>query len=136
MNTLLSILLQSWHILLESSIFIIFGLLASGLLRVFLNPGACVSTHLGKGRISLGIQGLPAGHSHSSYAPAVFCRRLRRLKSRAPINGAVTSFLISTPESGVDSIAITYALMDPIMTVVRPVAAFFTAFMLPVLSKT
>ena len=42
--------------------------------------------------------------------------------------GAVTSFLISTPESGADSIAITYALLDPIMTVARPLAAFLTAF--------
>ena len=42
--------------------------------------------------------------------------------------GAVTSFLISTPESGVDSIAITYALLDPIMTVARPLVAFITAF--------
>ena len=40
--------------------------------------------------------------------------------------GAVASFLVSTPESGIDSIAITYALLDPIMTVVRPIAAFFT----------
>ncbi len=37
------------------------------------------------------------------------------------------AFLISTPESGVDSIAITYALLDPIMTIVRPIVAFFTA---------
>ena len=49
MNTLLNILLHSWSILLESSIFILFGLLASGLLRVFLSPGM-VSAHLGKGR--------------------------------------------------------------------------------------
>ncbi len=42
--------------------------------------------------------------------------------------GAVTSFLISTPESGADSIAITYALLDPFMTVLRPLAAFLTAF--------
>lgn len=41
--------------------------------------------------------------------------------------GATTAFLISTPESGVDSIAITYALIDPIMTVVRPVAALVSA---------
>lgn len=41
--------------------------------------------------------------------------------------GATTAFLISTPESGVDSIAITYALLDPVMTVIRPVAAFCTA---------
>ena len=39
----------------------------------------------------------------------------------------MTSFLVSTPESGVDSISITYALLDPIMTIARPVAAFFTA---------
>jgi uncharacterized membrane protein YraQ (UPF0718 family) len=42
--------------------------------------------------------------------------------------GAVTSFLISTPESGADSIAITYALLDPIMTAARPLVAFITAF--------
>ncbi len=42
--------------------------------------------------------------------------------------GAVTSFLISTPESGADSIAVTYALLDPVMTVIRPAAAFLTAF--------
>jgi len=41
--------------------------------------------------------------------------------------GATTAFLISTPESGVDSIAITYALLDPIMTLVRPIAALVTA---------
>lgn len=35
--------------------------------------------------------------------------------------------MISTPESGVDSMAVTYALLDPIMTVARPVAAFFSA---------
>jgi uncharacterized membrane protein YraQ (UPF0718 family) len=49
------------------------------------------------------------------------------LKKQGANNGATTAFLISTPESGVDSIAITYALLDPIMTVARPVAAFFTA---------
>jgi uncharacterized protein len=38
------------------------------------------------------------------------------------------AFLISTPESGVDSIALSYSLLDPIMTIIRPVAAFITAF--------
>ncbi|MBW1999848.1 MAG: permease, partial [Deltaproteobacteria bacterium] len=40
---------------------------------------------------------------------------------------ATTAFLISTPESGVDSIALTYALLDPLMTIARPVTAFATA---------
>ena len=50
------------------------------------------------------------------------------LRKQGASNGATTAFLISTPESGVDSISITYALLDPIMTVARPVSAFFTAF--------
>lgn len=36
------------------------------------------------------------------------------------------AFLISTPESGVDSIALTYSMLDPIMAVIRPVVALFT----------
>jgi uncharacterized membrane protein YraQ (UPF0718 family) len=49
------------------------------------------------------------------------------LKKQGANKGATTAFLISTPESGIDSIAITYALLDPIMTVIRPLAAFLTA---------
>ena len=49
------------------------------------------------------------------------------LRKQGASNGATTAFLISTPESGVDSISITYALLDPIMTVARPVVAFVTA---------
>lgn len=49
------------------------------------------------------------------------------LSKQGANKGATTAFLISTPESGVDSIAITYALLDPLLTVIRPVAAFVSA---------
>nr|WP_228721365.1 SO_0444 family Cu/Zn efflux transporter [Desulfosediminicola ganghwensis] len=49
------------------------------------------------------------------------------LQKQGANKGATTAFLISTPESGVDSIAVTYALLDPIMTVVRPIAASVSA---------
>lgn len=49
------------------------------------------------------------------------------LKKQGASNGAAVSFLISTPETGVDSIALTYSLLDPVMTVVRPLTAFITA---------
>ena len=126
MNLVLDILLQSWRILLQSSIFILFGLLISGLLRVFLSPGA-VATHLGTGRfrsvLKASILGIPIPLCSCGVLPAAAA-----LKKQGANNGAVTAFLISTPESGVDSMAITYALIDPVMTVVRPVAAFVTAF--------
>jgi len=40
---------ESWHLLLDASVYILFGLLISGLLRVFLNPSS-VARHLGQGR--------------------------------------------------------------------------------------
>ncbi|MFW5730305.1 MAG: permease [Desulfonatronovibrionaceae bacterium] len=39
----------------------------------------------------------------------------------------MAAFLISTPETGVDSIAVTWALLGPVMTILRPLAAFITA---------
>ena len=51
------------------------------------------------------------------------------LRNQGAGKGAVTSFLIATPESGVDSIAVSYALLDPLLTIIRPIAAFLTAVM-------
>ncbi len=49
------------------------------------------------------------------------------MRKQGANKGATTAFLVATPESGVDSIAVTYALLDPVMTVMRPVAAFVSA---------
>ena len=57
-------------------------------------------------------------------------------KKQGANKGALASFLVSTPESGVDSIAITYALLDPIMTVARPLAAFITGITAGILENT
>ncbi len=49
------------------------------------------------------------------------------MKKEGANRGAVTSFVIATPESSIDSISVTWALLDPIMTIVRPVCAFLMA---------
>jgi uncharacterized membrane protein YraQ (UPF0718 family) len=49
MNLLFNILSEAWQILLEASIYILFGLFISGLLKTFLSPNY-VAQHLGKGR--------------------------------------------------------------------------------------
>ena len=51
MNLVLESIAASWHLLRESSIYILFGLLVSGLLRSFLHPHS-VARHLGGGRFS------------------------------------------------------------------------------------
>ncbi|MEN8231350.1 MAG: SO_0444 family Cu/Zn efflux transporter [Thermodesulfobacteriota bacterium] len=125
MTVIISVLQESWHLLLEASIYILFGMIVGGLLKVFLNP-SFVADHLGRGKFSSVIKaalfGIPIPLCSCGVLPAA-----ASLKRQGANNGATTAFLISTPESGVDSMAITYALLDPIMTVARPVSAFITA---------
>jgi uncharacterized membrane protein YraQ (UPF0718 family) len=124
MELILEIFKAAWHLLQESSVYIIFGLIVAGLLRTFLNPASVVH-HFGQGRVrsvfKASILGIPIPLCSCGVLPAA-----ASLKKQGANNGAVTAFMISTPESGVDSIAITYALLDPIMTVIRPVVAFIT----------
>ncbi|MBF0219709.1 MAG: SO_0444 family Cu/Zn efflux transporter [Gammaproteobacteria bacterium] len=42
-------------------------------------------------------------------------------------HSATVSFLIATPETGVDSIALSYVMLGPVMAVIRPVAAILSA---------
>ena len=116
---------EAWHLLMESSIYVLFGLLVSGLLRVFLNPQT-VARQLGRGKFSsvfkAAFLGIPLPLCSCGVLPAAVS-----LRKQGANTGATTAFLISTPESGVDSLAITYALLDPVMTVARPVAAFAAA---------
>ncbi len=49
MNFTVNVLTASWELLVDSSVYIIFGLIVAGVLRIFLNPGS-VAKHLGQGR--------------------------------------------------------------------------------------
>jgi uncharacterized membrane protein YraQ (UPF0718 family) len=125
MEIIIDIFKESWQLLLDSSIYILFGLVISGLFRAFLNPES-VAHHLGTGRFSsvfkAALLGIPIPLCSCGVLPAA-----ASLKKQGANNGATTAFLISTPESGADSIAISYALLDPIMTILRPFVAFVTA---------
>lgn len=125
MHLLYSIFIKSWHLLLDAAPYILFGILMGGLLKVFISP-AYVARHLGQGRFrpvfKAALFGIPLPLCSCGVLPAAVA-----LKKQGANNGATAAFLISTPESGIDSIAVSYALLDPIMTVARPLAAFFTA---------
>jgi uncharacterized membrane protein YraQ (UPF0718 family) len=125
MTLLFECFVQAWQLLVESAAYMLFGLLVSGLLRMFLHPDA-VARHLQKGRfkpvLKAALLGVPIPLCSCGVLPAAVA-----LKKQGANKGAVTAFMISTPESGVDSMAVTYALIDPLMTIARPVAAFITA---------
>jgi hypothetical protein len=115
----------TWRLLADAAPYVILGLLVGGLLKVFLSP-ALVARHLGRGRFAsvfkASLLGIPMPLCSCAVLPAAAA-----LKRQGANNGATTAFLISTPETGVDSIAISWALLGPVMTVARPVAAFATA---------
>ena len=46
---LMAIFREAWGILLDSSVYILFGILMAGLLKVILNPNT-IAHHLGRGR--------------------------------------------------------------------------------------
>lgn len=125
MNIAVHILSEAWSLLQASSVYVLFGIFVAGLMKVFVSPEA-VGRHLGRGKVSsvikAAILGVPIPLCSCGVLPAAVS-----LKRQGANNGATAAFLISTPESGVDSIALTYALLDPIMTVARPAAAFTTA---------
>lgn len=115
------------YIVAESAPYLLFGFAAAGLLRALV-PEEKIYRLLGdnsfRSVLLASLLGVPLPLCSCAVIPAA--AGLRRSGAGKP---ATTSFLISTPETGVDSISITYALMDPIMTVARPLAAFVTALL-------
>lgn len=124
LSVVFHILWASWSVLLDAAPWVLFGFLVAGLVKAFV-PEELVQAHLGGGLWSIvkaSAIGVPVPLCSCGVIPAA-----AGLKKQGAGKGAVASFLVSTPETGVDSIAISYALLDPLMTILRPVAAFVTA---------
>lgn len=115
-----------WMVLAESGPYLLVGFTIAGFLAVFV-PTSWVARRLGgddtRSVATAALIGVPVPLCSCSVIPTA-----TQLRRSGASRGATTSFLISTPETGVDSIGATWALMDPLMTVIRPLAAFITAF--------
>ncbi len=124
-NALQRIFTESWGILADSAPYILFGLAAAGVIKALL-PEEKILAHLGKGArgavLKASILGIPLPLCSCGVIPVAV-----DLRRRGAGRGASTAFLVSVPETGVDSIAISFALLGPVLAVIRPVAAFVTA---------
>jgi len=107
------------------SIYIMFGLLCAGVLKQII-PDDFVSKHLGKNSTSSVIKatlfGVPLPVCSCSVIPLA-----QGLKKEGASKGAVQSFLISTPITGVDSILATYSLFGFIFTFFRVISSIVIA---------
>lgn len=120
-----------WAFIVVSAPYLLLGLLVSGMIHELI-PIEKVKKWLGAEKVSSVFKaaavGVPLPLCSCSVIPTAVT-----LRKGGASNGATSAFLISTPESGIDSISITYGLMDLPMTIFRPIAAFLSAFVAGIL---
>jgi len=112
---------QFWAVLLEMAPYLLFGFLVAGVLSVIISP-VFVERHLG-GRgfwpvIKAAALGVPLPLCSCGVIPVS-----ASLRRHGASRGATTAFLISTPQDGVDSIAVTFGMLGWVFAVFRPIAA-------------
>ena len=109
----------------EMAPYLLLGFFIAGLLRTFV-PQSLYSRHLAprnmKSVVKAAALGIPLPLCSCGVIPTSV-----GLRKEGASHGACTSFLIATPQTGVDSIAATYSLMGLPFGVIRPIAALFTA---------
>ncbi len=104
MITLEIFLKETWHILLELSPWLLFGMLLAGILHVLL-PSGFIRRHLGGSRFSSVFNAVAVGVPMPLCSCGVIPTAIGLRKDGAS-KGAATGFLISTPQTGVDSILV------------------------------
>ncbi|WP_394390066.1 SO_0444 family Cu/Zn efflux transporter [Shewanella woodyi] len=110
---------------LDSAPWLLLGLFLAGMLKMFV-PMAWMQKQLGghgfKATVKAAVLGAPLPLCSCGVIPAAV-----GLRRSGASKAATTSFLVSTPETGVDSVTVSYVLLGPFMAIVRPIAAVTSA---------
>lgn len=113
------------HLINEMSPYLLLGFLIAGLMHAFI-PGKYYTRYLAKPNfrsvLYAALFGVPLPLCSCGVIPTAMS-----LHKEGASKGAVASFLIATPQTGVDSIIATYSLMGLPFALIRPVVAFITA---------
>lgn len=118
------ILATAWHVLGQMAPFLLLGFFVAGLLHAYVPQRWLVRAMGGRGfgPIVRGtLIGMPLPLCSCGVVPVAV-----ELREKGASRGAVTAFLVTTPETGVDSIAASFAVLHPWMALARPLAAIVT----------
>jgi hypothetical protein len=130
---MIHILNEAWMVLGQMAPYLLFGFLMAGVLSVLISP-VWVERHLGKRGIRqvglAALMGVPLPLCSCGVIPVS-----ASLRRHGAGKGATVSFLASTPQTGVDSIMATYALLGPVLTIFRMITAFVSGLMSGVLTE-
>jgi len=124
LNFARSIVVDFWDTVAEMSPYLLFGFLVAGVLSVFVSQ-SLVERHLG-GRglwplLKASLFGVPLPLCSCGVIPVSVS-----LHKHGASKGSTIAFLLSTPQTGADSIFVTLSLLGPVFAVFRPVAALIT----------
>ncbi len=107
--------------------FLLFGFAMAGILHVVL-PTPWVVRHLGgtgwRPIVKAALIGVPLPLCSCGVVPVALS-----LRRQGASRGAVAAFLMSTPQTGADSILVTWGLLGPVIAIVRPIAAFVSGLL-------
>jgi uncharacterized membrane protein YraQ (UPF0718 family) len=116
---------NAWKIWLEAAPWLLVGLVAAGILKTCFPPEFLQRWLGGRGLYAVlkaAVIGTPLPLCSCSVLPTAI-----QLRRSGASKASTVSFLVATPENGVDSIALTYVMLGPVMTIIRPVAAIISA---------
>lgn len=115
-------LAQVWFVFVEMSPYLLLGISFVAILDFFVKKDF-ISRQVNKNNIAsivkTAIFGVPLPLCSCGVIPTSVY-----LKKSGASKPSVVSFLISTPQTGIDSIIATYGLLGPIFAIFRPIAAF------------
>lgn len=113
------------YLITGMSPYLLLGFLLAGLMHAFV-PGKFYTKFLSRKSfrsvLNAALLGIPLPLCSCGVIPTAMS-----LRKEGASKGAVVSFLIATPQTGVDSIIATFSLMGLPFAIVRPMAALFTA---------
>lgn len=122
---LMTLLNNIWLVFLDMAFWLLIGLFAAGFIKSFIAEDTLLRWVGGRGIGAIfraALFGAPLPLCSCGVLPtAIGLHRAGASKE------ATVSFLISTPETSIDSVAVTYALMGPVMAIFRPIAAIVNA---------
>jgi uncharacterized membrane protein YraQ (UPF0718 family) len=121
LELLVEILKHAWAVLGEMAPWVLGGFLVAGVLSLWLNARV-VREHFGGGRFGAILKAVVLGVP----LPVCSCGVIplgASLRKHGAGKGPTAAFLMSTPQTGVDSIALTYGMMGGLFAIFRPLAA-------------
>jgi len=115
---------EFWSLCVETAPYLLLGMFFSGLIYIFIDS-KFILKHIGSKSLSSilksTLMGIPIPLCSCGVIPVA-----STIRNSGASKGSTVSFLISTPQTGIDSIFMTYGMMGPVFAIFRPFAAFIS----------